>query len=274
MVGKYEVRYRIEILDRQTDKARLAEALAVYSRSTSAGIRTRTNEILSKICHPETAKGQLLFLSLHKGRSIVGFALLAYFQKNQTIVIDHLAIDEEHRKHGSFYVFSSLIQQLILEKYPEYDYVVAEIPIDKQFSYDGVNGNALVRLLRSVGFKRAQVKYRLPNIDARIYKKTYDAALMIRGAHHLSEPRSEDLIELVRVIMFDFYSDWYKDFLAADFVSYERHLNELFKQFKTSLNGRASVLLNGSHSFSHPLSGSPVGWLRRVLLSVCRAKRT
>ncbi len=181
MADKIAVNHSVEEIDDRTSADRLAKTLGVYARSTSAGIRTDTNEIRFKLAHPGTAKGQLVFLALLENRETVGFALMAYFGDRRTIVIDHMAIEEGHRRHGAFYVFSSLIQQLIVRRFPDYDYVVAEAPTDKMFADDGVNGRALVRLLRTVGFGRVQIPYCLPNNVARTFRKSYEASLMVKG---------------------------------------------------------------------------------------------
>src|ERR1700733_819147 len=125
----------------------MEKALMVFARNTSPLLRTHTNQIQFKFANQNNPYGTFFFVGLYQDRRIVGFAMFGYYPRRRIIAIDHMAIDEEFRKHGSFYVFSALLQRFVEERCPDYDFVVAEIAIDTEFSSDEIGGRALIRLL-------------------------------------------------------------------------------------------------------------------------------
>src|ERR1700733_3051923 len=139
----------------------MEKALMVFARNTSPLLRTHTNQIQFKFEHQNNPPGTFFFVGLYQDGRIVGFAMFGYYPRRRVIAIDHMAIDEEFRKHGSFYVFAALLQHFVEEQCPDYDFVVAEIATDPEFANDETGGRALIRLLRQIGFGQAQVPYDL-----------------------------------------------------------------------------------------------------------------
>lgn len=245
MVPRYRAVYEIRGYESARDRDELERALMVFARNMSPVLRTQTNQILFKFEHPNNPSGTFYFVGLYQNAAVVGFAMFGYYPRRRVVAIDHVAIEANFRKHGSFYVFSALLQQFIEERCPGYDYVVAEIATDNEFADDEVSGRSLVRLLRQLGFGQAQVRYDLANIEPRNFRRTYRAALMIRGAQKITQIRSETLLDIYEVILFEHYLPWYRDFFGERFSDYEKYLKGLYEGMKTRLQSVSTVVING-----------------------------
>jgi hypothetical protein len=245
-VPRYTAEFELRVLEQNAeDRATLNKALAIFIKNTAQGIRTQSRQIQYKFENPNNPHGELYYLALCLDSAVVGFAMLGYFHQRRVVVLDHMAIDEPFRKNGSFYVFASLIRQFIEERFPEYDFAVAEIAIDTDFASDDVGGKAMVRLLRHIGFGQVKVEYTIANMESRDYKQGYKGVLMLRAAKKITKIRSEDLLDIYNVILFEHYLSWFKDFFGASLGTYEKHLEKLFYNFQRRLAKTAMVSVNG-----------------------------
>ncbi len=210
--------HELRMFDRTASGRRdLNAALAIFARNTSPLIRTQINQIQEKFETPESATGRFYYAGFYANDCIVGFNMFAYYPRSRVIIVDHMALEPEHRRHGSFYIFASLLQQWILTNIPDVSYVVTEVGVDPAFDHGDITGSLLVRLLRQVGFGRVHVKYYLPNNEPKIYQKKFEAALMLRGLNRVPQVRAEDLIDIVKVILFEHDLTWYQDYFG-DFL--------------------------------------------------------
>ncbi|MFI5202461.1 MAG: hypothetical protein ACHQNE_08745, partial [Candidatus Kapaibacterium sp.] len=242
-----QVQYKIRVFKRNArDRKDLDEALNIYVQATSPVLRTETNQIKSKFANPNNPLGEIYFAGLYRDKRVVGFVMFAFYPRHGVLVIDHIAIDESCRKHGSFYVFASLLQEWIENNHPDFHYVVVEINLDRDFTGDEFSGVAMVKLLRQLGFGQANVKYFLANMEPKEYRRSYRGALMMRGRQKMTKIRSEELLEVHSTILFDHYRPWFKDFFGTRMPVYEAHLNRLHKELEARLEGQSSVAVNGS----------------------------
>ena len=229
------------------DQDDLTRALVVFVRNTSHVLRTSTNQISFKFDHPESnSRCTMYYIGLKRDGVIVGFCMLGYFPRARVVLIDHLVIDAENRKYGAFFVFASLIRSLIEERFPAFDYVVAEVATDREFSDDEVSGKAVIKILRQVGFGEVRVRYALANTEPREFRRTYKGSLLIRAAQKISSLRAEEFLTIYNVILFDHYLGWCKDFFGSLTPKYESHLNQLYISMENQLRDKATVFVNGA----------------------------
>jgi hypothetical protein len=246
-VPRYTADFELRVLEQNAeDRAALNKALSIFIKNTAQGIRTQSRQIQFKFENPNNPHGQLYYLALCLDGAVVGFAMLGYFHQRRVVVLDHMAIDAPFRKNGSFYVFASLIRQFIEDQFPEYDFAVAEIAIDADFAADDVGGKAMVRLLRHIGFGQVKVEYTIANMESRDYKQGYKGVLMLRAAKKITKIRSEDLLDIYNVILFEHYLPWFKDFFGASLETYKKHLERLFSNFQRRLAKTAMISINGA----------------------------
>jgi hypothetical protein len=247
------------------DAAELTKALLLFSRNTSPAHRTQSNQIQYKFDHPDNPYGTFFYVGLYESGEIVGFAMFGYYPRRRVVVFDHLTIAAERRKHGAYYDFASLLKECIEENCPDFAYVVAEITIDPAFADDDFSGAALIWLLRRVGFGRVQTAYFLPTMEKRTYKQNVEAALMLSGAHQTKRIRTEDLLDVYEVILFEHYLPWFRDFFDDWLPQYEAHLKRLFDDFRRRIAKKTTITVNGSRY--DELSGTRPH-RRKVLLGV------
>ncbi|MEJ0024967.1 MAG: hypothetical protein WDN01_02970 [Rhizomicrobium sp.] len=223
----------------------LNAALAIFARNTSPLIRTQINQIQEKFETPESATGRFYYAGFYANDCIVGFNMFAYYPRSRVIIVDHMALEPEHRRHGSFYIFASLLQQWILTNIPDVSYVVTEVGVDPAFDHGDITGSLLVRLLRQVGFGRVHVKYYLPNNEPKIYQKKFEAALMLRGLNRVPQVRAEDLIDIVKVILFEHDLTWYQDYFGDFLPRYKAHLSEILADIQRQVEHEPTIEVNG-----------------------------
>jgi hypothetical protein len=213
----------------------------------------------------------MYYIGLRQNDEMVGFAMLGYFARRRVVLIDHLVIDGEHRKHGAFFVFASLLRSFIEKHCPNFDYVVAEVAIDREFAEDEVSGQSVVRILRQVGFGEVRVKYSLANTEPEEFRRTYRGALMIRSSQKILALRAEEFLSIYDVILFDHYLGWYRDFFGDLAANYEAHLRQLHKDMQRQIGNKPTILVNGAKEdqIDPPLPRRPsrsLGPVEHVLL--------
>jgi len=171
--------------------------------------------------------------------------MFAYYPRFRVVIVDNLTIDAPSRTHGAYYDFSTLLQECIKERCPDFNYMVAEITTDPAVADDKAGGAALIRLLRRIGFGRIEIKYFLPRMEARKSKKMFEGALMLKRLTKINEIRIEEMIAIHEVILFEHYLAWFRDFFGARLWSYEVHLQKLFDDMKRQIHGKVTLAVNG-----------------------------
>jgi hypothetical protein len=227
------------------DRDDVDRALTIFVRNTSSLLRTKTNQIRTKIASPNTTEGQFHFAALYRNGVVIGFAMFGYYPRTRLVVVDHLVIDGEHRGAAAFYVFAQLLQDAIHGLGVEVDFVAVELEKGTEFGGDQTGGEELVRLLGQVGFGEVHTSYVLANMEPKNYEARYDGILMLRGAERLYRIRREDLLDIVRTILFDHYLPWYRDFFDDKIESYRRYLEQLYAEFGERLEKAPIVKING-----------------------------
>jgi hypothetical protein len=241
-----EVSFGIRLLGpKPADRDDVDCALTVFVRNTSPLLRTKTNQIRAKITSPETPEGRFYFAAFYRSDVVIGFAMFGYYPRGRLVVVDHMVIDGEHRGGAAFYVFAQLLQDAIYGLNIEVDFTAVELEKSLEFGGFQTGGMELVRLLGQVGFGQVHVDYILPNMEPKNYEARYEGILMLRGAERLYRIRREDLLEIVRTILFDHYLPWYRDFFEAKIENYRQHLERLYAEFDERLQSVPVIKING-----------------------------
>lgn len=227
------------------DRDDVDRALGIFVRNTSPLLRTKTNQIRAKIASPETPEGRFYFAALYRGELVIGFVMFGYYPRNRLVVVDHLVIDSDHRGDAAFYVFAQLLQDVIQGLNLEVDFTAVELEKGSDFGGSQTSGAELVKLLGQIGFGEVHVAYVLANMEAKNYEARYDGVLMLRGTERLYKIRREDLLDVVRVILFDHYLPWYRDFFGEGIGSYRAYLERLYLEFESRLKDDPVIKING-----------------------------
>lgn len=89
----------IRVFRQDTDAHELSKALLIFSRNTSTGHRTLTNQILFKFANPNNPHGTFFYVGLYEDGDLVGMAMFGYYPRRRVVVFDHLTIAADRRKH-------------------------------------------------------------------------------------------------------------------------------------------------------------------------------
>ncbi|MEI9991690.1 MAG: hypothetical protein WDM86_16805 [Rhizomicrobium sp.] len=227
-MDSYKSVHELRIFDRTAPGRRdLNDALAIFARNTSPLIRTQINQIQEKFENPESPTGRFYYAGFFSNDRIVGFNMFAYYPKSRVIIVDHMALEPEHRRHGSFYIFAISPSTMDFGQFARRLLRRDRGRRRSRVDHGDITGSLLVRLLRQVGFGRVHVKYYLPSNEPKIYQKKFEAALMLRGLNRVPQIRTEDLLDIVKVILFEHDLAWYRDYFGDFLPSYEAHLSEI-----------------------------------------------
>lgn len=226
------------------DRPDVDAALALFVKNTLPFLRTKTNQIRTKIRSPKTPEGSFYFAAFYRGDTVIGFAMFGHYPRARLVVVDHMVIERAQRGHAAFYIFVQLLQDVIQSLALDVDFTAAEVE-EGVFGDEQSGGAELVRLLGQVGFGEVHAEYVLPNMEPRDYEARYEGVLMLRGPEKLHNIRREDLNTVYHTILFDHYLPWYRDFFGGEITGYERHLLQLYREFELRLHNKPIVGVNG-----------------------------
>ncbi len=69
--------------------------------------------------------------------------------------------------------------------------------------------------------------------------------MTLRGTDRLYRIRREDLLGIVRAILFDHYLPWYRDFFEDQIETYRKYLERLYSEFEARLENDPVIKVNG-----------------------------
>jgi hypothetical protein len=176
--------------------------------------------------------------------------MFGYYPNSKLLVVDHMVIDSDQRGAAAFFIFAQLLHDTIQEMHLEIDFTAVELEDGNEYGSEQTGGNELVRLLGQVGFGKIHAEYSLPNMEPVNYKSRYIGILMIRGNQKLYRIRREDLLQIIRGILFEHYLPWYRDFFGAQTTNYEKYLNGLCQEFEKRLGNQPTIKVNGPEADS------------------------
>lgn len=231
------------------DVKKLKRYLDVYLNNISPENRTDTNELIAFLADPFDDRTIVYFGLEHAGHPC-GFATLMYYPKASTVIVDHLAIDASVRGIGAFFSFCELIADFLRHARMTVDYVIVEVMKRSQSLHGDVNPAHLVRLLRFVGFKVAQLEYVAPHSGIVTDAKAYRSVLMVVPMQARLELSADECQRIVELIYFDHYLKWYtRAWTASKVAPYKAALETCYEQISQRLSAVASVKLNGSTGY-------------------------
>jgi hypothetical protein len=228
-----------------SDERDIDRALKIFIRNTPPMLRTKTNQIRTKISAPVTSEGEFYFAALYRGDAVIGFAMFGYYPRTRLIVFDHMVIEKEQRGSSAFYIFAQLLNDAIENLDIEVDFIAVEIEQGSDFAGVHAEGKELVRLLGQVGFGEVHVEYVIPSTEVQNFQARYAGVLVLRGQQKLYHIRREELLDICSSIFFEHYLPWYADFFGDRTADYDEYLRKLFDEFQARLRNQPIVKING-----------------------------
>lgn len=242
MASKYDLKFF-----KNSSSKDLIKAINIYVNNIDAILRTDTREILYWIDkYSNETEDKFLVFGFYFNDILVGYAQLAFFEKEKLIFIDYLAIDEQYRKNHTFYEFIHELQQYILIQHYEYQYVIAEIGLLNHEKEPDINTKSMIRLLKICGFGVIKTVYVHPMLGKTNYESKNESILMIMTQNNIKSIKSETYLFILKTIYFKHYARWYKPFLDdIEFSKYNNDLTVLYKNSEQLLRKKDFVEING-----------------------------
>ena len=229
------------------------DSLGVYAQSTGPTCKTDTRQITYWLERFNSPESKLLTYGLYKNDKIIGFCLGFYFYDEQLLVLDHMAIAEEHRSHGAFFQFADLIQASLNDQKIEIRYAAIEVVTAETGHPMLLDPYPFIRLLKMSGFSVVKIKYQIPGSQKHDIKQATEGALLLYSLGSPKEISIEELEVIIAAIHKKLYIKWYKPFFGKKIDDYAKSLEELKKNIIPSLGRGKRIRLNG-YAKNYPAS--------------------
>lgn len=225
----------------------LIAALRLYSRNIDPSLKTDTREIIHWLdyCN-KRYEDPFYILGFYQDRNLIGFAEVAYFKREQFVIVDYIVIDGPFRGNDTFYVFMQKIREFLISKDLAVNYVVAEIGYPKASREPPSKTKVLIRLLKMAQFGVVKCSYYLPRLGAKNFESEMPGIMMLYSNAETSQIQKETFFQIVNAIYFKYYQRWYAEFLDEDqMVEYQRGLHSLVSKMEEELKNRKVIEING-----------------------------
>jgi len=246
MVRRVRSSFEIEVFDQSASAIRRLEAfLDVYAKHFSPKHRTPTNQLIHYQRNPIPGR-RLIYFGLTFRSEPCGFCVLMFYPESSIGVFDFVVISPTTRGHGAYFVFADLIAEYLEQRRIFADYFVAEIISDDGRADPRTGPQAIGRLVRMQGFRRARILYHAP--DPTIVRGLGEckAALMIAPNGDRQSISAAELLKIFDLVYFNHYLLWYGPFLPpADLARYEAVLIEERIRFAQRAKAHDPIILNG-----------------------------
>jgi hypothetical protein len=280
MAWRLKSGFSVDTFERgQARSKRLAEYLTVYLQHFAPAHRTKTNELVEFLENPDEGRVIVYFGLSYFGKPC-GFATLMFYPDSNLGVVDHVAVAPTARGYGAFFSFCELIAEYLDRNNFALNYLVAEIMLGDQPFVTGFTPLTLIRLMRFLGFRVANLPYYAPDPAMVRDKDSCRAALMVISQPDKAAMGSEELLELLRVVYFKHYGDWYRRVMAAEkYSEYERVIVKSFDEIKEYVRATKTIKINGMKNFELPYVVEPgskvsVGFVGYIVLIALPATLT
>jgi hypothetical protein len=238
--------FAMEVFDQSASQLRrLEDFLDIYLKHFSPKHRTETNQFIHYQRNPLTGRRLIYFGLTYRGEPC-GFCVLMFYPASSIGVFDFIVISPTARGHGAYFAFADLIAEYLEQKRIIADYFIAEIIADDGVADPLTGPQAIGRLVRLQGFKRARIAYYAP--DPSIVRGLADcrAALMIASNNERKTIPASELLRVFDLIYFNHYLLWYGPFLSEEErMRYEAALTEERARFDQRAKAHDPIILNG-----------------------------
>lgn len=222
-----------------------AAALLLYTRNTSASIRTNTNEITYWLDNFSATFGDDFYVfGFYRNNQIVGYAEAAYFQEEALFALDYIVIEESQRRNNIFYEFVDQLKNYMETEHPEYRYAIAEVPYGPGLEHPSSESSLISRLLKMQGFRLIRASYYQPRLMIDDAESEMNADLLIYSTTKLDKIRSDTFLNIVHTIYYKYYFRW-KTTTPDTLTAYHNHLDSLYSKVKAKIGKKQTVIING-----------------------------
>ena len=242
MEDHFEHKFAIKRIAKETDNGYI-QALRVYNDIIPVETRTNTNEIVHWLKKDDTNTlfKTMLFI-LYLDEEVIGFSMMSYIVANKIIVIEYLALKPQYRINSVFLSYIGLLQDYLRECNIEVSYYVTDISNKGAGKNVDKESKLFRKLICLEGFGRINSIYYTPPLGLTNYESEFESFLYIKTNDNIKQISRETYLDIVRAIYYDYYYEWYKDFLLNEEVlnEYKQKIDSCFAFVKKNITDNLS----------------------------------
>ncbi len=253
-----ETSYTLKVFKNTRDNE-LIKALKLYSDNIEPAYRTSTKEILHWLPrYNKQFEDSFFILGLYYNSILAGFCEIAYFKRENFIIVDYLVIEKKYRGLHTFYTFLNLVYDFLAESEMEYDYVVVEIGYFNEKLAPPEKSRQLIKLLKMANFGVLKCSYFTARLGIDNIESEMKSVLMIYSKARPKSIKTATFFQIVDAIYYKYNQRWYNAFLSEDEkIEYLESLNKLKQRIKKELKGKKFIEINGfNHLFEENIGSS------------------
>ncbi len=258
------ISYELKRFKRSRDPEFLA-ALLLYTRNTSANIRTDSNEIAYWLTNfRKKYRDDFYVFGFYRNKELVGYAEAAYFYEEKLYALDYIVIDAANRGNNVFYEFVDHLRRYFESEHPDFRYAVAEVPYGSGHEHPTKESQLAVRLLKLQGFKVIRAPYHHPRLMLNDFESEMRSDLLVFASSELERMGRETYLAIVHALYYKYYLRW-KTVRPGTEAEYKKHLDHLFDRIRSGLSDKKNVIVNGHNLILPSPAGKPVFSMHRII---------
>jgi len=239
MNDKFEHKFAIKRILKETDSC-YYQAIRIYNETTPVEIKTNTNEIvhwLNKDGHFKT-----IVFALYLDDEVIGFSMVCHIVANKIAVIEYLALKPQYRINSAFFSYIGLLQDYLRESDIEVSYYVTDISNKGEGKNIDKESKLFKKLICLEGFGRINSVYYTPPLGLTNYESEFESFLYIKTSDSIKQINRETYLDIIQAIYYDYYYEWYKDFLPdqKDLNEYKQKIDNCFAFVKKNIADNSS----------------------------------
>jgi hypothetical protein len=242
MEDHFEHKFAIRRITKETDSDYI-QALRIYNDIIPVETRTNTNEITHWLKKDDvnTLFKTMLFI-LYLDNKVVGFSMMSYLAANKIIVIEYLALELQYRINSVFLSYIGLLQDYLREFDIEVSYYVTDISNKGAGKNIDKESKLFRKLICLEGFGRINTIYYTPPLGLMNHESEFESFLYIKTNDSIKQINRETYLDIVRAIYYDYYYEWYKDFLLKEeyLNDYKQRIDSCFASVKKNITDNLS----------------------------------
>jgi hypothetical protein len=230
----FEHKFAIKRLTKETDNG-YYEAIQIYNDTTPVEIKTSTNEIAHWI--RKEGKFKTMVFVLYLDNKVIGFSMIGYIVANKIAVIDYIALKPEYRLNSVFFSYISLLQDYFRESVIDVSYYINEISNKGEGKNIDKESKLFKKLICLEGFGKINSIYHTPPLGLTNHESEFESFLYIKTNDNIKQISRETYLDIVHSIYYDYFYEWYKDFLLdqKEINEYKQRLDNNFTAIKKNI---------------------------------------
>ena len=239
MNDQFEHKFKIKRILKETDSS-YHQAIRIYNETTPVEIKTDTNEIVHWL--NKEGKFKTMVFVLYLDEEIIGFSMVCYIVANKIAVIEYLALKPQYRINSAFFSYIGLLQDYLRESDVDVSYYVTDISNKGEGKNIDKESKLFKKLICLEGFGRINSIYYTPPLGLTNHESEFESFLYIKTSDSIKQINKETYLDIIQAIYFDYYYEWYKDFLLdpKDIDEYKQRIDSCFTFVKKNIVDNSS----------------------------------